>query len=96
MLKDGWSPAMNLTKVLKTLTELLWESEQFDPHCALSVRSWLSELKRVEPGEYARKGREHTQAHANFGLGIDDISAALIVGPHPAASHDGTTGPGAA
>jgi ubiquitin-conjugating enzyme E2 D/E len=64
ILKDTWSPAMTVSKVLATLGLLLMDADTFDPSCNLSIRSWLSELKRVEPVEYFKNAVQHTRQHA--------------------------------
>jgi len=64
ILKDAWSPALNLNKVLSTLGQMLMDSDSFDPDCVYSIRSWLSELKRVNPKDYNREAEKFTLQHA--------------------------------
>lgn len=63
VLRDAWSPAFNLSKVLKSLGDLLMDSDNVDPSCNFSVRSWLSELKRVNPKEYHENAVKFTHEH---------------------------------
>ena len=64
ILRDAWSPALTFGKVLTTLGQLVFDSDTFDPTCELSLRSWLSELKRVEPKEYYNNAVKFTLQHA--------------------------------
>lgn len=64
VLRDQWSPGLSLTSCLSSMYEDLMDCEQTDPTCSNSLRSWLSELKRVEPQEYNNNAREHTARQA--------------------------------
>jgi len=63
-LKDGWSPASTLGKVLVSLEALLTDYRTVDPNADQGLRSWLSELLRTDPQEYYRLLREHNVQHA--------------------------------
>eukprot|EP00039_Didymoeca_costata_P018417 m.333348 g.333348 ORF g.333348 m.333348 type:complete len:560 (+) comp17132_c0_seq1:173-1852(+) len=59
MLKDSWSPALTTMKVLKELLLLVEDPQQYDPSASNSLRSWLSELLRVDPAKYISEGKAH-------------------------------------
>lgn len=68
ILRESWSPAITLSKALNSVYSDLMECDQTDPTCCNSLRSWLSELKRVNLQEYNQNAREHTARHANESL----------------------------
>jgi len=65
VLRDRWSPALTFMSCLSSVYEDLMNADQTDPSCSNSLRSWLSELKRVEPQEYNNNARQHTAQHGN-------------------------------
>mmetsp|Transcript_4259 Transcript_4259/g.6706 ORF Transcript_4259/g.6706 Transcript_4259/m.6706 type:complete len:1197 (-) Transcript_4259:91-3681(-) len=65
LLADRWSPATTLSTLLDEVSMLIMESGIFDPHGELSSRSWLSELMRVNPAEYAQNARNQVGSSAS-------------------------------
>jgi ubiquitin-protein ligase/Mg-chelatase subunit ChlD len=79
VLQAQWSPASTVAMVLDQLAELLFEPDSFDPECSYSVRSWLSELKRVNPTEYLAAASAHTELHGLVPVGAEGgLSAAAL------------------
>ena len=59
-------------QVLQEASDLLMKPEEVDPNCDNSLRSWLSELKRVNPNEYFANAAACTKEHAS-----KDLQAAI-------------------
>lgn len=80
ILLDSWSPNLFFFTALRSVRETLFEDK--DPSCELSLRSWLSELKRVNPKEYANNAQQFTEQEAKESLA--DASARILAGlPRP-------------
>jgi ubiquitin-conjugating enzyme E2 D/E len=59
ILKDQWSPALNITKVLLSICSLLDEPNPDDP-----LMPEIAQLFKTNKAEFTRLAREHTIKHA--------------------------------
>ena len=59
ILKDQWSPALNITKVLLSICSLLDEPNPDDP-----LMPEIAQLFKSNKAEFTRLAREHTIKHA--------------------------------
>jgi ubiquitin-conjugating enzyme E2 D/E len=59
ILKDQWSPALNITKVLLSICSLLDEPNPDDP-----LMPEIAQLFKSNKAEFTRIAREHTIKHA--------------------------------
>ena len=59
ILKDQWSPALNITKVLLSICSLLDEPKPDDP-----LMPEIAQLFKSNKAEFNRLAREHTIKHA--------------------------------
>lgn len=59
ILKDKWSPALNISKVLLSLVSLLGDPNPDDP-----MRGDVADLYKRDYETYKKKVREHMQKHA--------------------------------
>jgi ubiquitin-conjugating enzyme E2 D/E len=59
ILKDQWSPALNITKVLLSICSLLDEPNPDDP-----LMPEIAQLFKTNKAEFTRIAREHTIKHA--------------------------------
>jgi len=59
ILKDQWSPALSITKILVSISSLL-----VDPNPDDALDAWKASLCRTDRKEYEKQIREHTLVHA--------------------------------
>jgi len=72
ILQEKWGPATTICKVLGEVAALVNDPAAVDPTADLSLRSWLSELLRTEPEQYAALAAAETRSSAS-------VTAAEIV-----------------
>lgn len=64
LLQERWSPGSTVAQVLTGIAELVNDPAAYDPLANYSRRSWLSELLRTDPDEYAANARAETRRSA--------------------------------
>jgi len=67
ILKDQWSPALTISKVLMSLRSLL-----SDPNCDDPLNPYVAQLARSQPQDYARRAAENAAKY-----GFEDAVTAL-------------------
>eukprot|EP00041_Stephanoeca_diplocostata_P013807 m.244648 g.244648 ORF g.244648 m.244648 type:complete len:608 (+) comp19474_c0_seq4:392-2215(+) len=78
VLRDQWSPAVTIAKVLQQLVHLVSDPADFDPLGTAALRSWLSEQLRVDPTQFATDALAHASTNAALIPDGDLLGAELL------------------